>query len=206
MMSLKTELKQLIFRLREEGNSYKAISDILRAEYCIDRTPQAIQKSYAKTLREKEEYLDMGKQNSICDIMNVYALGYNMSETHSIIANKLGIHVSYTTVTNTIKNNAEYLKSISKAMLATISDNIDSNESSEALRNRLEYKGIAVTDKRFLDIIHRIYQVKIENSVNKLVAEAYRKCKNPDIVRQFSKEYSYVTSKCVQEQLSNIEK
>ena len=148
------DIKNVIASLRTEGKSFRKISEILKEEYGVNRSQQAIQSMYARMLKKEEYNNSLDRIDGICDIINVYALGYNMTQVHEIVA-KLGINISYNSVISVIKSNQSYVYQVNNALTAAVIDLLVENESinAEQIKTRLSYKGIPITDKKYNQLI-----------------------------------------------------
>ena len=176
------EQKQLIQQFRDEGKSYKTISEIFKTKYGVIKSSQAIQQMYSRMQNSKRDNTSISIR--VCDVVNIYALGYNMMQTYDIINSRFGYQISYSSISNILHANKKYYNSVIQAMKANISDNVDTDGNPLILKNRLEYKGVQVTEEKFKDIIYEVYSNKIKCKLAQLIVDAFRLTNDRDIIKR----------------------
>ena len=117
------------------------MAEALRNEYGIVRNRQSLHGIYKRAITNKEREASSEKISMIADVVNIYALGYNMAETRNIACN-IGNDVSYYNVRDIISKEQEYIESVKNTMVFKTVRLILEGKSSESMVEELTYKGI----------------------------------------------------------------
>ena len=175
-------IKMLIVNLRNQGMTFQAIADKLQDEYGITRTRQSVAGLYARAVEQDPETLNIDKMKLILDILSVYSLGYNLTKTTEIL-NSIGVDVTYQKVNNLIKSNVDQLRSVNTTMLATLNTALKETNDPNELKDRLAYRGIAITEQRFTDLLSEVTLTNMRDAVATELAKLYSISNNRNLVK-----------------------
>lgn len=164
--------RALVVRYKDEGMTYQEISDKLEKEYNIKRSRQALQGTYTRAIRSLEMGETKERLIAQADIVNIFSLGYNMTEVTDIV-NSLGYKLSYNEVVTTIKESKEYIEQVKQSLANRVEEHLDNCRFICDLNKYIEYKGITPTDKQLKMLVAEAYKVRISkqflstiNSIN----------------------------------------
>lgn len=177
------ELKSTIWDLRSENKSYREIKEILATKYGITRSQQAIQGMYARMLKKEEDKNSKTNNSVICDVMNIYALGYNMSQVYDMLSNK-GLGISYYNIQTIIKNNSNYYHQINSAMIATITDLMRGGDTTlQTIRARLSYNGVQITEKKLIELVRAAANIRMDEECMRIINRSYNVTRSLNLVK-----------------------
>lgn len=166
-------MKSIIKNMRDKGMTFQEIADKLDSDYNIKRSRQAVHGLYTRAVDSNIASLSEEEMQLTCQIVNVYCLGYNMTQTSAIL-NHRGVEVSYPKVNRVIKDNVNYTRSVNEAMINTLKMNILIEPDPAILRAMLSFEGVPITDKKFCVLVEEVTKQAIkEYAVNK-IATAYK--------------------------------
>lgn len=177
------ELKSTIWNLRSENKSYREIKEILATKYGITRSQQAIQGMYARMLKKEEDKNSKTNNSVICDVMNIYALGYNMSQVYDMLSNK-GLGISYYNIQTIIKNNSNYYHQINSAMIAAITDLMRGGDTTlQTIRARLSYNGVQITEKKLIELVRAAANIRMDEECMRIINRSYNVTRSLNLVK-----------------------
>lgn len=156
-------LKSIITNLRNRGLTFQEISDELKSKYGIEKSRQAIQGLYSRTVETRENLLSEYEVTLKIDIVNLYCIGYNMTQITNIL-NNMGVPVTYSRVSDIIKNNNSYIQSVNSGLLVRIGEIYDSC-TVDQMKKTIEYKGFSITDSRFNQLIGEVITKRLKETI-----------------------------------------
>lgn len=167
----KNTIKAFIVDCKDSGMTFQEISDKLNSEYDIQKTRQAIQKMYQRIKNKEKD--DLEKVKIVADMVNIYCLGYNMTETTDILIN-MGYEINYTDVNKTINSNSDYIQDVEKNYLEKAIKSISIARSDLDVENILTYKDIKPTENKLKDYIKNAYKEIVKQSIEYKLAQVYQ--------------------------------
>jgi hypothetical protein len=168
-------LKSLILQYRDSGMTYQEISDKLVSEYGIMKSRQAIQGLYKRTVQNLKSDSDKIKRLREADVVNLYCLGYNMSEVQRLMED-LGYDISYSEVNRIIKRykkEDDYIKEVEDSIVSRIRDIADKVSSIDDIINNVNYKGVSIKKEKVLEYLVEAYKNKIIDRIREDLIKIY---------------------------------
>lgn len=153
-------LKALVVEYKDGGYTYQEISDKLQAEYGLNRSRQALQGMYQRAIKDNSTDKQKERLIALADIVNIYCLGYNMSEVKDMV-NDLGYSLTYNDVVITIKEQKEYIEEVQKSLIEIVEHRIKESKYITDLNGAISYKGIMPTTKQLKFYVTEAYKVII---------------------------------------------
>ena len=178
-----TTLKALVVKYKETGMTYQEIADTLKQEYGIERSRQALQGMYQRALKGNESSKKKEEVTIIADTINLYCLGYNMTEVQSMLA-ELEYNVSYTFVCQTVKNNKDYIKDVTDSLIKKVESYLDKAKHMIDMYKVIEYNGVVPTNKKMKWLVAEAYKLKIQNNFIKYTEDMYNFTSDKSIERK----------------------
>lgn len=189
--------------MRNKGMTYQAISDSLKNDYGIEKSRQAVQGLYVRTIEDRENFDSETELAIKCDIINIYCLGYNMTQVTNLVSN-FWSGITYQKVISIIKSNGDYIDSVENAMLARLSDKIDTEDNPNILRSMLSYRDISVTDSRFSNLINQITLARIKRYATLQISRAYKLTGNKADAKELCKTIGVVSITNIENNIKNL--
>ena len=177
-------LKSTICNLRDrEGKSFQEISDILRNDYGIVKSRQAVYGMYMRS-RDNEEYTQSDAFAKISDILHMYAIGYNASLIYENLSSLNISDLSYTKVLKVTKNGDRDLKMIENTIILGIADLLkNENVTYDAITAYLTYKGFKPRGDTTIKFIAAATDYIIKEHAIEQAVKAYEITKSPDVIK-----------------------
>lgn len=176
-------LRAFVIDSRNKGMTFENMAEALRNEYGIVRNRQSLHGIYKRAITNKEREASSEKISMIADVVNIYALGYNMAETRNIACN-IGNDVSYYNVRDIISKEQEYIESVKNTMVFKTVRLILEGKSSESMVEELTYKGIKPTENGLKSILIDSYSMIVLSAATNELVKAYRDVEDRDIIRK----------------------
>lgn len=176
-------LRAFVIDSRNKGMTFENMAEALRNEYGIVRNRQSLHGIYKRAITNKEREASSEKISMIADVVNIYALGYNMAETRNIACN-IGHDVSYYNVRDIISKEQEYIESVKNTMVFKTVRLILEGKSSESMVEELTYKGIKPTENGLKSILIDSYSMIVLSAATNELVKAYRDVEDRDIIRK----------------------
>ena len=176
-------LQAFVIDSRKKGMTFENMAETLRNEYGIVRNRQSLHGIYKRAITNKEREASSEKISMIADVVNIYALGYNMAETRNIACN-IGNDVSYYNVRDIISKEQEYIESVKNTMVFKTVRLILEGKSSESMVEELTYKGIKPTENGLKSILINSYSMIVLSAATNELVKAYRDVEDRDIIRK----------------------
>lgn len=187
------KLTDIIVELRNNNKTFREISYILKEEYGIERSPQAIQKRYATFVNAPKIEYDTPIGHIECDILNLYALGYNKSEILRIINEYGEQKIKYDYITKTINIRTTYLTSIKNTIIEKIKIGINNHNTYESVYNRLYYiigqKTIKMKIEKYNKYIRYIFSDNVNRFINSESKRMMEFTRNKEMTSNFINYY-----------------
>ncbi len=175
-------LRALVVEYRDEKKwKFTQIAEMLRKEYGIVRDRQSLSGIYARAKNNIEE--DKSNIAITADIINLYAMGYNMSEISSMLE-KMGETVSYYNIREIIGKEVDYIEDVKNALALKAVDLIIEGKRQSEIKKDLSYKGISPTEKGFIAIMVEAYSIIVLHAATTELVKAYRDVDNREIIKQ----------------------
>lgn len=171
------DLRNVIVLARDVGEmTFEEISDFLLKTYGIERDKQSVYgmyKRYNDRIERLEEVSDNLETIDV-DIVNLYSLGYNMSEIERKL-NSNEYKIGYKKIRSTIIESGDRLLKLEQLHITTILNILSkTNRTSEILnqsRESLVYMDVEITDKKLNDLLLKAYTILIkEDIMNRMVS------------------------------------
>lgn len=179
-------LKSLILQYRDSGMTYQEISDKLVSEYGIMKSRQAIQGLYKRTVQSLKSDSDKIKRLREADVVNLYCLGYNMSEVQRLMED-LGYDISYSEVNRIIKRykkEDDYIKEVEDSIVSRIRDIADKVSSIDDIINNVNYKGVPIKKEKVLEYLVEAYKNKIIDKIREDLIKIYEFTDSKEAVKK----------------------
>lgn len=179
-------LKSLILQYRDSGMTYQEISDKLVSEYGIMKSRQAIQGLYKRTVQNLKSDSDKIKRLREADVVNLYCLGYNMSEVQRLMED-LGYDISYSEVNRIIKRYKKedgYIKEVEDSIVSRIRDIADKVSSIDDIINNVNYKGVPIKKEKVLEYLVEAYKNKIIDKIREDLIKIYEFTDSKEAVKK----------------------
>lgn len=179
-------LKSLILQYRDSGMTYQEISDKLVSEYGIMKSRQAIQGLYKRTVQSLKSDSDKIKRLREADVVNLYCLGYNMSEVQRLMED-LGYDISYSEVNRIIKRykkEDDYIKEVEDSIVSRIRDIADKVSSIDDIINNVNYKGVPIKKEKVLEYLVEAYKNKITDKIREDLIKIYEFTDSKEAVKK----------------------
>jgi len=164
----KEELKQFIVDRRNNGLTFQAICDELKATYGVIRNRQAVQSMYdryIKSLGTNDNAKMSIKDKRLESIsVNLYTRIGEYKAVHEIITQK-GYNIPYNKLVDILKENAKTMEEIVDYCVDKVYQCIRTGESYEEVMYVTSYLGYNFKEKYLNDIIKRAYLKEIDKSI-----------------------------------------
>lgn len=176
-------LKALVIKYKDSGLTYQQIADSLYDEYGLSRSRQALQGMYQRAVKNNQSEECKERIVATADIVNVYCLGYSMSDVKTIV-NKLGYKLSYNDVVVTIRSQKDYRKKVKESIVRRVVETLKDAIDMESVRDSLKYKEIIPTEKQLKLYIADAYKEMMYVEMSKILARAYQFTDDKTVVRK----------------------
>lgn len=168
------EIRDYIVAEITRGKDLEEVQAGLNREFGIKKSIKSIHNIYKRAVKKEED---------VMEVIQIYARGYNISETKEIYKQLTGDDKSYYAVRKIVNDNQESIDKILNVMGVIAIKCIDSKMSLEEISNELTYKGVVIKEKYLNDVICWAYDKIIRNNNIKLIAEAYELTGDNDVVK-----------------------
>lgn len=175
-------LRAIVVEYRNKGWKFSQISEMLKKEYGIVRDRQSLHGIYTRamnSMQEEKSKYDVGK---VADVINIYALGYNMAETHSYVS-ELGHSLTYYAVRDIIANQENYINTVKNNLACKAVSLILEGKSIEDIKKALAYKDIEPDEKGLTAILTDAYTMIVLNVTTTELVKVYRDVGDINIIR-----------------------
>lgn len=173
-------VRDVIVDLRDNGkHTFSEIESILKERYGIVKTRQAVYGIYTRykgSVNSTESHIRL-----VCDVIGVYSLGYSAEKTRQLLSES-GVALSYGKVSEIIAENKEYANNVNKSMLAAMVNLFTSENDPSVIRNKLAYKDIEITDKKFNILLTEAYKLLATRYCNSIGARVCQMCGDTKII------------------------
>ena len=140
----KQMMKSLILEMREEkGMTFTQISNILKGEYGVIKSRQAVCGMYDRTVASMENIESPEQLIRMTDIVNLSSLGFSVDAICKIMKERFNENISSYKVRSVIDKNKGKIESIYNWNKAIVKECIDDNYSIESIVEKLTYKGVS---------------------------------------------------------------
>ena len=177
----KLTLKSLIIELKDNGHTFQAISDILREEYGIDKSRQAVCGLYNRAVSKTEDSTEDLVLKS--DIINFYCLGYSNEQIRNIFSDK---EVSLHKIHLALEDNNSIIEKTNE-QIGILKELMKVCTTAEILKKSLEYKDQSITDNRFKELMITLISDDIQLKIKDLALELGKITEDTLIAKRIAK-------------------
>lgn len=154
-------LRALVVKFRDTGMTYQEISDKLYADYNIKRSRQTLQGMYTRAMRDLTSTDKKERVLARTDIVNVYSLGYNMTEVTEIVNETFGYNLTYNEVVTTIKESQDYIEEVRAALAHKVEEQLDKCKYIYDLEEYISYNKIKPREKQLKLYVAEAYKIRL---------------------------------------------
>ena len=154
-------LRALVVKFRDTGMTYQEISDKLYADYNIKRSRQTLQGMYTRAMRDLTSTDKKERVLARTDIVNVYSLGYNMTEVTEIVNETFGYNLTYNEVVTTIKESQDYIEEVRTALAHKVEEQLDKCKYIYDLEEYISYNKIKPREKQLKLYVAEAYKIRL---------------------------------------------
>jgi DNA-binding transcriptional MerR regulator len=184
----KQALKSTIILLRDEGMSFQEISDILRKDYNVKMSRQAVCGMYNRST--SDESLNRNKEviAVTSDIINYKALGLTIKRIKDIL-DKNNYNISFNKLSDILNNNSELMNVVKEEQVNKVAVMLSRNTEIDNIVNSLEYKGEKPTTVVLKEIIEDATALLINKRATEILAKTYSLTEDRMILKNIISKY-----------------
>lgn len=183
----KNTLKALIIEMKDVDNlSFPQISEKLRVEHNVLKDRQSLHGLYtrAKNKAKQEPKYDIVLKSKV---LNLYALGYNMSQVTHILGGG-DTDLNYAKVRDIVNNNEATVQEIIEAKAVTAVQMLGVGESVANIKTEIAYNTLTPTDAAMANVMVQAYKMIVRGAITNELTKAMKTTGSRDIVKQLCKE------------------
>lgn len=193
----KTTLKNIIVKLREEDKSFQEISSILKSEYGVDKTRQAVQAMYKRTIENIGN--EINEIGITVDVVNMYCLGLSIQaiydrlsamENNNCDENNCASSITIYKIKSIILKNPDYITEVNEDKILIASDIIEKNGNIQDLKDSLSYYNIEPSDLVLRDLIEKATSVVIKRRALSVLRESIELLGDTSIAKTISNKHN----------------
>lgn len=154
-------LRSLVVNCRDRGMTYQEISNMLRSEYGVVRTRQAVQQMYVRATNVPK-VSDIG-DDVVDKIIKLSSFGYSTDEIVESIGRNT---VSKSMLMEIISRNRAHIQTRSNAIMARVVDMVKSDMNYSAMKAAISYGGYTIKDTKLKEFIECAAFTSIMNTFN----------------------------------------
>lgn len=141
-------LRSLVVNCRDRGMTYQEISNMLRSEYGVVRTRQAVQQMYVRATNVPK-VSDIG-DDVVDKIIKLSSFGYSTDEIVESIGRNT---VSKSMLMEIISRNRAHIQTRSNAIMARVVDMVKSDMNYSAMKAAISYGSYTIKDAKLKEFI-----------------------------------------------------
>lgn len=154
-------LRSLVVNCRDRGMTYQEISNMLRSEYGVVRTRQAVQQMYVRATNVPKAS-DIG-DDVVDKIIKLSSFGYSTDEIIESIGRNT---VSKSMLMEIISRNRAHIQTRSNAIMARVVDMVKSDMNYSAMKAAISYGSYTIKDAKLKEFIECAAFTSIMNTFN----------------------------------------
>lgn len=154
-------LRSLVVNCRDRGMTYQEISNMLRSEYGVVRTRQAVQQMYVRATNVPK-VSDIG-DDVVDKIIKLSSFGYSADEIIESIGRNT---VSKSMLMEIISRNRAHIQTRSNAIMARVVDMVKSDMNYSAMKAAISYGSYTIKDAKLKEFIECAAFTSIMNTFN----------------------------------------
>lgn len=154
-------LRSLVVNCRDRGMTYQEISNMLRYEYGVVRTRQAVQQMYVRATNVPK-VSDIG-DDVVDKIIKLSSFGYSTDEIIESIGRNT---VSKSMLMEIISRNRAHIQTRSNAIMARVVDMVKSDMNYSAMKAAISYGSYTIKDAKLKEFIECAAFTSIMNTFN----------------------------------------
>lgn len=154
-------LRSLVVNCRDRGMTYQEISNMLRSEYGVVRTRQAVQQMYVRATNVPKA-ADIG-DDVVDKIIKLSSFGYSTDEIIESIGRNT---VSKSMLMEIISRNRAHIQTRSNAIMARVVDMVKSDMNYSAMKAAISYGSYTIKDAKLKEFIECAAFTSIMNTFN----------------------------------------
>ena len=154
-------LRSLVVNCRDRGMTYQEISNMLRSEYGVVRTRQAVQQMYVRATNVPKAS-DIG-DDVVDKIIKLSSFGYSTDEIVESIGRNT---VSKSMLMEIISRNRAHIQTRSNAIMARVVDMVKSDMNYSAMKAAISYGSYTIKDAKLKEFIECAAFTSIMNTFN----------------------------------------
>lgn len=154
-------LRSLVVNCRDRGMTYQEISNMLRSEYDVVRTRQAVQQMYVRATNVPK-VSDIG-DDVVDKIIKLSSFGYSTDEIVESIGKNT---VSKSMLMEIISRNRAHIQTRSNAIMARVVDMVKSDMNYSAMKAAISYGSYTIKDAKLKEFIECAAFTSIMNTFN----------------------------------------
>ena len=154
-------LRSLVVNCRDRGMTYQEISNMLRSEYGVVRTRQAVQQMYVRATNVPK-VSDIG-DDVVDKIIKLSSFGYSTDEIVESIGRNT---VSKSMLMEIISRNRAHIQTRSNAIMARVVDMVKSDMHYSAMKAAISYGSYTIKDAKLKEFIECAAFTSIMNTFN----------------------------------------
>ena len=185
----KRTIKSVILDLRNKGNSFQDISDVLKSEYNVSMSRQAICGMYKRLTSEDNVKNNFNLMVSTVDIVNYSVIGLDAYRIKDILVSR-NIDLSLINIKNTLADNASSMHDFYTEMLRVVSSKIRLGEDLESIRTALAYKGEKPTESVMKALLLDYATLEIRENAARTVAKIYNLTDDKTLVKKINTKFN----------------
>lgn len=182
-------IKSIILELRDketDPKSYAQISKILKEEYGVTYSRQAVHNIYVKSKQYKGgKELKKHGAAAVTDVINILAMGYNMGETLKIAAS-FGHDLSYYNIRELAESEQTKIETVERSLVDKVANKLLDKQSRDSIKETLVYNGIQIKETGWQRILADAHAKIITDEILKKLYAIYNE-DGLDILRMVTK-------------------
>lgn len=185
----KRTIKSMIIELKEEGNSFQEISNILAKQYNVKMSRQAVCGMYKRATSDEAVQNNLNLVLATTDIMNYNVIGLDKSKIKDILATK-DTSISLAKINEIISENSDYKSTLYRDLLRKVSTMIKNGEDIESIKHKLSYKGELPSDKVIDSLFCDYATMEIKNNATGIIANIYNIKEDKTMIKKILKQFN----------------
>ena len=197
----KQTLKSTIIELKN-NRTFQEVSDILKSEYGINMSRQAVHGMYNRAISNKQIEKNINLLLATSDIVNYKCLGYDNKQIKKILDNQ-SRDISLNCINEIVEKEIEHCLKVNSDMLNKVVEDIKKNKDLDYIINRLAYKGVRPTKEVGERLIEEAASEILKSRALDLMVKLINITDSRDLAKKVSNKHNFnITCKEISEALN----
>lgn len=198
----KQTLKSTIIELKNDNRTFQEVSDILKNDYNIIMSRQAVHGMYSRAISSKQMDRNIDLLIATSDISNYSALGYGSKQIKEMLYNQ-GKDISIDTINRTLDNCDNHINNIKIDMINKTTEAIKKNMDIDYIIGILSYKGVKPTKIVVDELIELASTEILKSRTIDLMVKLINITDNKELAKKVANKHNFnVTGKEISEALN----